>query len=47
MTARRSFPTRTSDGETVDYTIVRVNNTFNIKKETPTELIRTFEYPSC
>ena len=34
------------DGETVDYTIVRVNNTYNIKKETPIELIRTFERPS-
>jgi peptide/nickel transport system permease protein len=33
-------------GETVDYRIVRVNNTFNIKKETPTELIRAFEHPS-
>ena len=33
-------------GETVDYRIVRVNNTFNIKKETPTELISTFEYPT-
>jgi peptide/nickel transport system permease protein len=35
-----------SDGETVTYTIVRVNNTYNIKRETPTELIRTFEPPS-
>ena len=35
------------DGETVDYTIVRVNITYNIKKETPTELIRTYEYPSA
>jgi peptide/nickel transport system permease protein len=34
------------DGETITYTIVRVNNTYNIKKETPTELIRTFELPS-
>ena len=33
-------------GETVDYRIVRVNNTFNIKRETPTELIRSFEDPS-
>jgi peptide/nickel transport system permease protein len=33
-------------GETVDYTIVRVNNTFNIKKETSTELIRVYEFPS-
>jgi peptide/nickel transport system permease protein len=34
------------DGETVDYTIVRVNTTYNIRKETPTELIRVFETPS-
>lgn len=34
------------NGEMVDYTIVRVNNTYNIKKETPTELIRTYEFPS-
>jgi len=34
------------NGETVEYTIVRVNNTYNIKKETPIELIRTFEMPS-
>jgi peptide/nickel transport system permease protein len=40
------FPFTDKGGETVDYRIVRVNNTFNIKKETPTELIRTFEYPS-
>jgi peptide/nickel transport system permease protein len=33
-------------GEVIDYTIVRVNNTFNLKKETPTELIRTYEAPS-
>ncbi len=34
------------NGESIVYTIVRVNNTFNIKKETPTELIRVFEAPS-
>jgi len=34
------------NGDAVEYTIVRVNNTFNIKKETPTELIRVFEAPS-
>lgn len=33
--------------ELVEYTIVRVNNTFNIKKELPTELIRTYESPSA
>lgn len=36
------------DGEEpVDYTIVRVNNTFNVKKETSTELIRIYEAPSA
>ena len=34
------------NGQSVDYTIVRVNKTYNIKRETPTELIRTFEEPS-
>jgi peptide/nickel transport system permease protein len=34
------------NGETVEYTIVRVNTTYNVKKETPIELIRTFEMPS-
>lgn len=32
--------------ETEHYSIVRVNTTYNIKKETPTELIRVFEKPS-
>ena len=35
MTARRNSTYTDSDGETVDYTIVRVNTTYNIKKETP------------
>ena len=35
------------DGNTIEYSIVRVNNTFNIKRETPTELIRTYEKPSA
>jgi peptide/nickel transport system permease protein len=35
------------DGENVDYRIVRVNKTYNIRKETATELIRTFETPSA
>lgn len=35
-----------SSGETVDYTIVRVNTTYNIRKETLTELIRVYEAPS-
>lgn len=34
------------DGETIEYDIVRVNNTYNIKRETPTELIRIYEAPS-
>jgi peptide/nickel transport system permease protein len=34
------------NGEIVDYTIVLVNKTYNIKKEAPTELIRVFEAPS-
>jgi len=34
-------------GEVVSYTIVRVNTTFNIRKETPTELIRMYELPSA
>jgi len=33
-------------GNTVEYTIVRVNMTYNIKRETPTELIRMYENPS-
>jgi peptide/nickel transport system permease protein len=40
------FSYTAEDGEKVDYTIVRVNTTYNIKKETPTELIRTYEGPS-
>lgn len=32
--------------DAIEYSIVRVNNTFNIKKEMPTELIRTYENPS-
>lgn len=34
------------NGETVNYEIVRVNNTYNIKSEIPTELIRVYETPS-
>jgi peptide/nickel transport system permease protein len=41
-----SFYFTETNGEAVEYTIVRVNNTYNIKKITPTELIRTFENPS-
>lgn len=35
-----------SNGDTIEFTIVRVNTTFNIKKETKTELIRMYEPPS-
>lgn len=34
------------DGETVEYTINRVNTTYQIKKETPIEVIRIYEFPS-
>jgi peptide/nickel transport system permease protein len=36
-----------NDGETVTYTIERVNNTYNIKKDTQTELIRMYEFPTA
>ncbi len=36
-----------ANGKDIEYQIVRVNNTFNIKRETPTELIRTYEKPSA
>jgi peptide/nickel transport system permease protein len=42
-----TFSYTDSAGETVTYTIVRVNTTYNIKKETSTELIRVFEAPSA
>lgn len=35
-----------ASGESVEYTIDRVNTTYNIKRETPTELIRQYEDPS-
>lgn len=34
-------------GEVIHYTIVRVNNTYNLKRDTATELIRTYESPSA
>ena len=37
----------TEDGQEVEYIINRVNTTYNIKRETPTELIRAFESPSA
>jgi len=41
------FSFTNDNGETIAYTINRVNTTYNIKKETPIELIRTFESPSA
>jgi len=35
------------NNETEHFSIVRVNTTYNIKKETPTELIRVFEKPTA
>jgi len=35
-----------ANGQEVHYSIVRVLNTFNIKKDTTTELIRMYEFPS-
>ncbi len=46
-TLNSNFSYTDSNGESVNYTIVRVNTTYNIKKETPTELIRMFEAPSA
>jgi peptide/nickel transport system permease protein len=40
------FTYQDTEGE-IEYTIVRVNNTYNVKKETPTELIRMYEAPSA
>ncbi|MDO4573307.1 MAG: ABC transporter permease [Clostridia bacterium] len=34
------------DGEAIDYDIVRVNTIYNIKRDTPTTLIRMYEPPS-
>ena len=45
MTAKRNSPTPIVMAKRWTTTIVRVNNTYNIKKETPIELIRTFERP--
>lgn len=41
-----SFTFAESGDDPVEYTIVRVNTTYNIKRDTPTELIRTYEGPS-
>jgi peptide/nickel transport system permease protein len=42
-----TFSFTDGDGETVAYTIDCVNTVYNIKRETPTELIRAFESPSA
>jgi peptide/nickel transport system permease protein len=39
--------TFTENGETVEYTINRVNQNYYIRRETPTELIRQYERPSA
>jgi len=43
---QQKFEFADADGKSIEYIIVRVNTTYNIKRERPTELIRTFEYPS-
>jgi len=35
------------NGDTIEYTIARVNQNYYIKRETPTELIRQYERPSA
>jgi peptide/nickel transport system permease protein len=35
-----------ASGQPIEYTVSRVLNTFNIKKESPTQLIRMYEFPS-
>ena len=47
ITNRQKEFTFIENGETVTYDIVRVNLTYNIKRETPTELIRMYEAPSA
>jgi peptide/nickel transport system permease protein len=42
-----TFSYAESAGDTITYKIVRVNTVYNIKRETPTELIRAFEAPSA
>ncbi|HPS32023.1 MAG TPA: ABC transporter permease [Anaerolineaceae bacterium] len=47
ITNRQKTFSYTENGETTNYDIVRVNLTYNIKRETPTELIRMYEEPSA
>ncbi len=43
---QQEFAYQEENGEIIEYNIVRVIDTYNIKRETPTELIRTYESPS-
>lgn len=43
---QKEFSFTDENGKTIDYSIIRVNTTYNIKKETYTEMIRVFEKPS-
>ena len=43
---QNSFTFPDPDGKNIEYDIVRVNTIYNIKKETPLELIRMYENPS-
>ena len=43
---QNEFAYTEENGETTEYSIVRVNLNYNIKRETPTELIRMYEFPS-
>lgn len=47
ITNRENGFSYTENGVTIDYDIVRVNVTYNIKRETPTELIRMYERPTA
>lgn len=47
ITNREKEFSYTENGVTIDYDIVRVNVTYNIKRETPTELIRMYERPTA
>jgi len=43
---QKEFSYTDENGETIKYSIVRVNTTYNIKKESKIEMIRVFENPS-
>ncbi len=46
ITAHKTEFDYETNGETINYNIVRVNKTYNVQKETMTELIRMYEAPS-